>query len=98
MPRPCGDVGNADVGALGGRDLGQVLTHEGDAAALEGFQTGEDAQKRGLAGAVGADQGNDLALVHMHADVEQHLQIAITGAKVFDLKHHSCDLLRYMRR
>ena len=40
-----------------------------------------------LAGAVAADQGDDLARPHIEADAAQDLRVAVGGFEVADLKH-----------
>ena len=44
-------------------------------------QPGDRAQERALAGAVGADDGDRLALVDLDVDVEQRLEVAIEGVE-----------------
>ena len=48
---------------------GHVLAAEDYASALRAQDTGEDAHQGGLAGAVGADEAEQLALVHFQRDV-----------------------------
>ena len=43
---------------------------------------GDRAQKRGLAGAVGADDGDRLALLDGDIDVEQRLEVAVEGGEI----------------
>jgi hypothetical protein len=63
-------------GAFGGgdEDVGRgVVEHravELDAAVVEGLEAGDDAQGGGLAGAVGPEQGDHLAVVDVNVDVE----------------------------
>ena len=44
-------------------------------------------QGRGFARAVGADQGDDLAVVHAQGNVAQGLNVAVIGVHVAELKH-----------
>ena len=46
----------------------------------------DDAEDRGLAGAVGAEQREHLARAHLEADVEQHLHRAVGEVDVVDLQ------------
>ena len=56
-------------------------------AAGDRLDAGEAAQQRGLAGAVGADDGDDLAGVDREVDAVQHLDAAVAGAQALDVKH-----------
>ena len=47
---------------------------------------GDGAQKRGLAGAIGADDGDCLALLDRDVDVEQRLEVAIEGRQILGLQ------------
>ena len=49
-------------------------------------RAGNRAQKRGLAGAVGADDGDRLALLDGHIDVEQRLEVAVEGRQILRLQ------------
>jgi hypothetical protein len=53
-----------------------------------GFDHAADgAHGGGLAGAVGADQGNHLALGHVDGDAMQDADLAITGFEVLNTQH-----------
>ena len=56
-------------------------------AAGDRLNAGEAAQQRGLAGAVRADDGDDLAGVHREVDAVQHLDAAVARAQALDVKH-----------
>ena len=51
------------------RPAGDVLALEADAAARRALHAGDGADERGLAGAIGADDGDDLARRHLERDV-----------------------------
>ena len=55
----------------------QLLVVIGDGAAVGLHQTGDGAQGGGLTGAVGADQGDDLAVRHFQTDAAQRLDAAV---------------------
>ena len=55
----------------------QLLIVIGDGAAVGLHQAGDGAQGGGLTGAVGADQGDDLAVRHLKADTPQGLDAAV---------------------
>jgi len=54
------------------RQIGDVLPVELDRPGIGGDEAGDDVEAGGLAGAVGAEQTDDLAALHRHADVAQH--------------------------
>jgi hypothetical protein len=67
---------DAGLGHLVHRGRGVGLAAELEAAAVGRVQAGDHVEEGGLAGAVGADQAVDLALVDGDADVRQGLQAA----------------------
>ena len=69
-----------------GGQIGALHVH---AAAHRADQAGDDAHQRGLAGAVGADDRNGLAGVHLERDVEQCLEAAIAGVDRAKLQHRT---------
>ena len=79
-----GHLEHAAPGDLGGRGGGHVDAVEDDRAAVGLDDPRDGAQQRRLAGAVGAEQGDDLALVHLEVDVEQHLHAAVADVEVAD--------------
>ena len=58
----------------------------GDAARI-GKQAERGLHERGLARAVGADQGDDLAVGYLKADAAQRLDAAVGHVQVFNLQH-----------
>src|SRR3989442_15696999 len=75
--------------ALRRREGGDVLAREADAAGVGTQVAGELADQRGLAGAVGADDSERLAFLHLEIDVVRGAQRAEVLAKAFDLKHRA---------
>ena len=65
----------------------QILPVKGDAAALGGQQAGDGVQHRGFPGAVGADQGDDLAVGYPKADAAQRLDAAVRHTQILNLQH-----------
>jgi hypothetical protein len=63
-----------------------VLALEHDPAAGQRSQPGDRLQGGGLAGAVRADQGHDLALVDGQRDVLQSRDLAVVHGDRLDLK------------
>jgi len=59
-------------------DLAAQLGHIGNEA-------GDGQQGRGLARAVGPDQGDDLSLLHPEGDAVEGLDVAVTHPQVLDL-------------
>src|SRR6266566_6720625 len=64
------------------RIVRDVLPAERDRAATRMIEPVDRAQGRRLAGAVRADQGHDLALVHLDGDPLQRLDRAVEGLDV----------------
>jgi hypothetical protein len=55
---------------------------------LSRFQQARDRrERRALAGAVGADEGDDLALLHLEGHVPEDLHVAVRDVDPADLKH-----------
>ena len=71
---------HAPQGDLVGRHVGDVAAVEHDGAAGRLLDAADGPQQRRLARAVGAQQGDDLALLDVEVDAEQHLH-----AVVFDV-------------
>jgi hypothetical protein len=64
--------------------------------ALARLRRAADGHQQGrLAGAVGADQGDDLALVHMQIDAAQRLDVAVERVDAGDFQH--CRHAIYLR-
>ena len=67
-----------------GRHIGDVAAIELDLAGA-GARLAEDRHhQRRLAGAVGADQGDDLAGIDLDVDALQRLDLAVSGAQAAD--------------
>ena len=62
----------------GGR-AGNVPAPEGDAAGPDADQADDGLHKGGLAAAVGADDGDDLALVHVDGHAVEYLGLPVAG-------------------
>ena len=76
-------AGNAEAGDLVGRLLGDVLVLEKDLARGRRIDPRDQVEDRTLAGAVGADDREDLALLHGEADGIDRLQAAEVQGQVF---------------
>ena len=70
---------------------GDVLAGKLDGAALDAHQTADGAQRRGLARAVGADEGDDLALLDGEGDALEGLDAAVADFQIryFQQAHSS---------
>ena len=79
------ELDDADLHPQLGVGVGDRATVEPDDAAFGDPEPADDAQQRRLAGAVGAEQRERLALVHVEADVEQHLHLAVGEVEVAHL-------------
>src|SRR3546814_15021366 len=60
--------GDAEAGPAPRRQIGDVLTVEGQATRGRPLGTGDDVEQRGLARAVGSDDGADLTARHVELD------------------------------
>src|SRR5690606_8046110 len=71
-------MGDAQLEDPGGRAALDLLALPDHAAGPRGHQAGDGARQRGRAGAVGADQGGDLAVAHheVHVPKDGHLPVA----------------------
>ena len=62
------------------------LAAQPDLALARSEEAGDRAQRRGLAGAVGPDQRDDLALIDREADAAQRVDRAVVGVDVLELE------------
>ena len=62
-----------------------VVAHDGDAATARAREAGEHRDQRGLAGAIGAQQGEELALFDVEADIVDGGERTIVLAHPFDM-------------
>src|SRR5262249_40681493 len=69
-------AGDAAAGDLVRRRAGDVLVLEDDAPRRALVDAAHQVEDRALAGAVGADDGEDLALLHLEADAVDRLDAA----------------------
>ena len=74
--------------------LAQVVPVVDHGAALNGHKAGDGVQRGGLAGAVGPDERDDLAVVDLHADAAQRLHGAVGHLQIFNLQHRRPPPLR----
>src|SRR6266540_3230597 len=69
------------------RQAGDVLATEADRPEARRVEARDRAQGRRLAGAVGADQRDDLAFVDLHRDALERLDRAVEGVDLVELEH-----------
>ena len=81
------ELHDADPDPQLGVGVGDRAAAQPDDAAFGDPESADDAQQRRLAGAVGAEQGERLAFVHVEPDVEQHLHLAVREVEVAHLEH-----------
>ena len=86
-PAPLRRLRDAEAHHLMRRQAGNVRAVEQDAAGTRLGRAADRHQQRGLAGAVGADQGHDLPLVDADGDVVQRAHRAIGGGDAVQLQH-----------
>ena len=58
------------------------------------LHSGDRADQRGLAGAVGADDGDDRALLDVERNAVERLDVAVEHIEVFDAQHHTASVPR----
>src|SRR5690606_16659672 len=76
---------------LVGAHVGDVLTVERDRAGSDRNESEERLQERGLAGAVGADDADELALAHLHrASVEDVDAGQVASGDVVGMQDDGC--------
>ena len=82
-----GRLGDADLARPRGRSVSWISRpSKTDRALLRRQDPGDRAQRRRLAGAVGADQRDDLARVDLERDALERLDRAVEGVDVLDLE------------
>ena len=86
-PAPLGAHGDAGRDDLVDGLAQQLLAVPEDGPGAGLHQAGDGAQGGGLAGAVGADQRDDLAVGHLQRDAPEGLDAAVADMEVFDFKH-----------
>ena len=69
---------------LGGALPGDLVAVEDDAAPARPGEARDGGEQRGLAGAVGAEQGDDLVPVDVAVHAEEHLRLAVGELEVAD--------------
>ncbi len=79
--RPSGTIAmpRATISAAGSAPIGWPSKH--DLVGPAGKQAGDRPQQRDLAGAVGADDRDRLALLEREVDAEQRLEVAVEGGR-----------------
>ena len=65
-----------------GGDVGDILAVEGDGAGLGTKQAGDGLEGGGLTGAVGTDEGDDLALVDLKGDILDGMDGAVIDVDI----------------
>ena len=68
---------------------GDVAAAKGELAAPRRRQAEDRAQRRGLSGAVGAQQSHDLRLPHGQAGAKQRLGLPVERLDIRQLQHHA---------
>ena len=85
--------GQAPAGHLVGGQAGDLLTPEEHLPWVRCINPVDDVEQGGLAGAVGADESQDLPLRQLKGDIAQGLEPAETFGDFLDLEDHSSTLL-----
>src|SRR5690606_14003338 len=83
---PLGDVHDPRWGNVVGADRRDGPALEQDAAGAGAHQPGDGLERRGLAGAVGAEESHDLAAANLEIDVLDRIDAAVAGGYVLELQ------------
>ena len=89
-----GHLAEAEVADAMARPAGNIGAAEDDAAARLRLHAGERADERRLAGAVGADDGDDRAFRDLERHAVERLHVAVEDIEVFDAQHHTASAPR----
>ena len=81
-PLAAGHLGHAEAGDLVGRQVGDVAPVEDDGAVVGLDHPADGPQQGRLAGAVGADEGDDLPLADLDGHVGQHNDAVVAHAEL----------------
>src|SRR5690606_14095351 len=82
-----GDLPDAEVADAVAVEAGDLLALEADGARARLEDPRDGADERGLAGAVGADEGDDLAGAHRQAHLVERLGVAVVDGEVTNIQH-----------
>jgi hypothetical protein len=69
------------------RPAAYVIAAVYDSARRRPIDAGNSADERSLAGTVGADNGDNRALVHVDGDMIKRLSVAVKYVEILDPKH-----------
>ena len=86
---PLGDLADTEVADPVARLAGDVGAAEADASGPRPLHAGDGADQAGLAGAVGADDGDQLAAAHLQRDAVQRLGVAVEEVQPVNLEDHT---------
>src|SRR6185437_8354096 len=86
---PLRDLADAELADAVRREAGDVLPGEANPSARRPVHPGDGADERGLAGAVRADDGDDLAVGDGKRNTVERLRVAVEEVEPFDLEHHA---------
>jgi hypothetical protein len=82
-----GDLADAELADAMALVAGDVLALEADRAARRALHASDCADQRGLAGAVGPDDRDDLALGDVERDAVERLRVAVEEVEIGDAEH-----------
>jgi hypothetical protein len=71
------------------RQAGDVAAPEADGPGARALDAGDGADQARLAGAVGPDDGDKLALLHHERDAVQRLRVAVEEIETLHLEDHT---------
>jgi hypothetical protein len=82
-------LADAEIAHLVARPARNVGAAIEDASARRPVHAGDGADERGLAGAIGADNGDDGALGDVERDTVERLRVAVEDVEILDPEHHT---------
>ena len=87
-PSPLGHIADAERRDAIGRPIGCRMAENAHRAVARMRETHQAAQRRRLAGAIAAEQRDDLAFAHVEADAMQDMALAVKGVQALGLQCH----------
>src|SRR6267378_2048097 len=91
---PFGHVRDAEMGALRRRHREQVAAFEADAARCRRHGARHRFEQRRFAGAIRADDGDELPRLHRQRDIDQRLQPAVGDVQALNAQHGPATVCR----
>ncbi len=82
-----GHIADPGLGRAEGRHPDQIATLKQHPARTRAHQLDDGFHRRGLARAIAAQQGDDLATLHLQAQIAKDMGLAVEAVDALELKH-----------